>query len=188
MKRIFISLLLAVCTICMAQTQHMKFKGVPMEGSIREFANQLSKKGFTSLGVDNGVALLSGEFASYKGCTIGAVSDQSGMVCKVVVIFPEMDKWGDLEHCYMIFKSMLSEKYGKPKECTELFQDKYVDDDSDRLYAVKFDQCKYISAFTGDNGEIKLEITHQRMSCFVRLTYYDNANQEALRKQIMEDL
>ena len=32
MRELILSLLLAVCTVCTAQTNHMKFKGVPMEG------------------------------------------------------------------------------------------------------------------------------------------------------------
>ena len=38
------------------------------------------------------------------------------MICKVSVIFPAMDKLGDLERCYSNYKSMLSEKYGDPKD------------------------------------------------------------------------
>ena len=38
------------------------------------------------------------------------------------------------------------------------------------------------------NGEIQLEITNQSMTCYVMLSYFDNANQEKLRKQIMDDL
>lgn len=37
-----------------------------------------------------------------------------------------MDKWGDLERCYSNYKSMLSEKYGDPKDCVENFQHDYV--------------------------------------------------------------
>lgn len=36
--------------------------------------------------------------------------------------------------------------------------------------------------------KIQLEITHQSMTCYVMLSYFDNANQEKLRKQIMDDL
>lgn len=50
------------------------------------------------------------------------------------------------------------------------------------------DRCKYYSIFDGDNGEIQLEITHQSFSCYVMLSYLDNANQEKLRKHIMDDL
>ena len=43
--------------------------------------------------------------------------DKNGMICKVSVAFPEMEKWGDFERCYLNYKSMLSEKYGEPKDC-----------------------------------------------------------------------
>ena len=96
MKQFVLSLLIAVCTVCNAQTGHMKFKGVPMEGTLQSFTTKLKAKGFTPVGIQDGVSLLKGEFAGYKNCTIGAVADKSGMICKVSVIFPEMDKWGDL--------------------------------------------------------------------------------------------
>ena len=47
-------------------------------------------------------------------------ADKNGMICKVSVAFPEMEKWGDLERCYLNYKSMLSEKYGEPKDCLGL--------------------------------------------------------------------
>ena len=93
MKHFLLTLLLTfIVGVCSAQTEHMKFKGV-----------------------QDGVSLLKGEFAGYKDCTICAVADKSGMICKVSVIFPAMDKWGDLERCYSNYKSMLSEKYGAPE-------------------------------------------------------------------------
>ena len=143
-----------------AQTEHMKFKGVPMEGTLQTFTSKLKAKGFMPIGVQDGVSLLKGEFAGYKDCTIGAVADKSGIICKVSVIFPAMDKWGDLERCYSNYKSMLSEKYGDPKDCVENFQHDYVNDDSSKKYELEMDRCKYYSIFNGDNGEIQLEITH----------------------------
>lgn len=116
MKHFLLTLLLTfIVGVCSAQTEHMKFKGVPMEGTLQTFTSKLKAKGFMPIGVQDGVSLLKGEFAGYKDCTIGAVADKSGMICKVSVIFPAMDKWGDLERCYLNYKSMLSEKYGAPQ-------------------------------------------------------------------------
>lgn len=93
MKRLFsMMLLFAVAMVGYAQSNHMKFKGVPMEGTLQSFTNQLKAKGFTPIGIEDGVSLLTGEFAGYKDCTIGAVADKSGMICKVSVIFPTMEK------------------------------------------------------------------------------------------------
>ena len=189
MKHLFLTLILTFAVgIGYAQTEHMKFKGIPMEGTLQSFTNQLKTKGFMPIGIQDGVSLLKGEFAGYKDCTIGAVADKSGMICKVSVFFPEMEKWGDLERCYLNYKSMLTEKYGDPKDCVERFQSSYADDDNSKKYELKMDRCKYYSIFSGDNGEIQLEITHQSFTCYVMLSYFDNANQDKLRKQIMDDL
>lgn len=189
MKQLILSLLLAVCTVCSAQTNHMKFKGIPMEGTLQSFTTKLKAKGFTPVGIQDGVSLLKGEFAGYKNCTIGAIADKSGMICKVSVIFPDMDKWGELEKCYENYKSMLTEKYGNPVKCEEYFSEGYNGDSSEKMYGVEFDKYKYYSVFSCDEGEIQLEISHNGVSsCYVMLSYFDNANQDKLRKQIMDDL
>ena len=189
MRHFFFALLLAVCTVCSAQTNHMKFKGIPMEGTLQSFTAKLKAKGFTPIGTQDGVSLLTGEFAGYKSCTIGAVADKSGMICKVSVIFPNMDKWGDLERCYSSYKSMLTEKYGEPAMCEESFSDGYGGDDANKMYGVEFDKYKYYSVFRTELGDIQLEVSHNGVSaCYVMLSYYDNANQDKLRQQIMDDL
>lgn len=189
MKHFLLTLLLTFAVgIGYAQTEHMKFKGIPMEGTLQTFTTKLKTKGFTPIGIQDGVSMLTGEFAGYKNCTIGAVADKSGMICKVSVIFPEMEKWGDLERCYLNYKSMLTEKYGDPKDCVERFQNSYANDDNSKKCELEVDRCKYYSIFSSDNGEIQLEITHKRFTCYVMLSYFDNANQEKLRKQIMDDL
>ncbi len=99
-----------------------------------------------------------------------------------------MDKWGDLESCYLNYKSMLSEKYGEPTKCVEEFQNEYADDDNSKLYELGMDRCKYYSVFPGNNGDIQLEITHQDFDCNVMISYFDKANQDKLRQQIMDDL
>ena len=63
-----------------------------MEGTLQSFTNKLAAKGYTPIGTQDGVSILKGEFAGYKDCTIGAVSDKSGMVCKVAVMFPAMEE------------------------------------------------------------------------------------------------
>ena len=91
MKQYLLTLLLTFAVgIGYAQTEHMKFKGIPMEGTLQSFTNQLKTKGFMPIGIQDGVSLQKGEFAGYKDCTIGAVADKSGMICKVSVFFPEI--------------------------------------------------------------------------------------------------
>ena len=190
MRYLLLTLMLTLAVgLCNAQTEHMKFKGIPMEGTLQTFTAKLKAKGYTPKGLRDGVSMLTGDFAGYKSCIIGAVADNSGMVCKVSVIFPDMDKWKDLEQCYSNYKSMLTEKYGDPIACEESFNDYYGDDDASKMYDVKFDKYKYYSVFQSELGEVQLEISHDGViSCYVVLSYFDNANQDKLRQQIMDDL
>lgn len=190
MRHLLLTILLTfVVGICSAENEHMKFKGIPIEGSLQTFTTKLKAKGYTPIGIQDGVSLLTGEFAGYKKCTIGAIADQSGMIFKVSVIFPDMDKWAELEICYSNIKSMLTEKYGKPSICEESFNDSYGRDDASKMYGVQFDKYKYYSVFGSELGTIKLEIFHNGVtSCYVMLSYFDYANQSKLRQQIMDDL
>ena len=71
MKHFLLTLLLTfIVSVCSAQTEHMKFKGVPMEGTLQTFTSKLKAKGFMPIGVQDGVSLLKGEFAGYKDCTL----------------------------------------------------------------------------------------------------------------------
>lgn len=166
----------------------MKFKGIPMEGTLQSFTNKLKEKGYALQGIQDGVAVLKGEFAGYKDCKLIVVTDKSGTLCKTVVIFPKMDKWAQLETCYNRYKSMLSEKYGNPSDCVEHFDNSYVDDDNGRMHELRMDRCKYITMFETDKGSIRLKIEYENFESHVVLSYFDGVNQEKLRKQIMDDL
>ena len=56
MKHFLLTLLLTfIVGVCSAQTEHMKFKGVPMEGTLQTFTSKLKAKGFMPIGVQDGV-------------------------------------------------------------------------------------------------------------------------------------
>ena len=61
-----ISLIFA--TAVFAQETHLKFKGVPIDGSLTEFVSKMKTAGFTHTGTDHGIASLKGDFAGYKNC------------------------------------------------------------------------------------------------------------------------
>ena len=55
MKHLFFTVLFSVLvSVCSAQTNHMKFKGVPMEGTLNSFVQKLKDKGFTYIGAQVG--------------------------------------------------------------------------------------------------------------------------------------
>ena len=177
MKQLILSLLLAVCTVCNAQTNHMKFKGIPIEGTLDSFVQKLKSKGFTYLGQQDGMALLKGEFAATKGCTVGVArfSDRD-QVNLVAVIFPEEESWSGITKSYYTLKDMLTEKYGTP-ECIEEFSDRTPSDDFLKFHALL------------ENGKIQLTMKKQDYnSAAVILRYIDKANADETRKKVMDDL
>lgn len=173
-----------------AQTGHLNFKGVPIDGPLTTFVGKLKQKGLKHVGTENGASLLKGNFASYKDCTIAASAYDNGDVNKVIVVFPSRKTWSDLYHNYASLKSMLTEKYGNPETVEETFQGyDQPSDDGDRMYKVQFDECRYISDFVTDGGIIELRIEHSGVfECFVILIYKDTVNSEKIRSSAIDDL
>lgn len=194
MKKLFFSLIVSLITLTsFAQTDspHLSFKGVPIDGTLNEYVQKMKEKGFTCLGIEDGFALLYGDFAAYKGCTVGVTTlDQKDLVSKITVIFPNCDTWATLENNYLSLKEMLTEKYGKPADVIEKFQGySQPRDDNSKLYEVKFDKCKYITTFETPKGDIQLSIEHENvLKCFVVLSYFDKINGDIIRAKAMDDL
>ncbi|OIQ30498.1 MAG: hypothetical protein BM564_03790 [Bacteroidetes bacterium MedPE-SWsnd-G2] len=173
------------------ESSHMTFKGVPIDGTLTDFVFKLKTHGFDKIQTKDGAAILTGEFASFKRCLIGVHSlKQRDLVSQITVIFPEKEKWSNLSSDYFYLRDLLTEKYGKPAETIQKF-DTYSepDDDSSKLYAVQFDNCKYSTTYETEKGTIQLMIDHTGVSsCYVRLTYFDEINGNLIRKKAMEDL
>ena len=171
--------------------EHMTFKGVPIDGTLNEYVSKMKQSGFTLIRKEDGVAMLKGDFAAYKGCIIGvATLKGKDLVSKITVIFPEQETWSSLSSNYYNLKELLTEKYGEPSEIVEKF-DTYSEpaDDGDRMHAVEMDRCKYYTTYELENGSIQISIDHQSvMSCFVMLTYFDKINSEKVRQKAIDDL
>ena len=194
MKRIISILIFACIAIGMSaqETQeHLKFKGIPIDGTVSNFVAKLKQKGYTHLTTSDGVALLNGEFAAYKDCTIGVVSSKGrDSVCKVAVIFPATDTWSALERNYLSLKNMLTTKYGEPSDCVETFQSDYQPtDDNRKKHELGMDRCKYYTIFSTEQGNIQLELKHEGLiKYYVVLSYFDAINQQAVLSDAMDDL
>lgn len=172
-------------------TDHLVFKGVPIDGTLNDYISKLKKSGFSHLGTEKGIAMLEGDFAAYKNCIVGvATLKQKDLVSKITVIFPEQDTWSSLSSNYFSLKELLTEKYGEPSESVEDFQTSIQpEDDSDKMYQVEFDRCKYSTTYESEKGSIELLIDHDGViSSFVRLSYFDKINGSIIRAKAISDL
>ena len=197
MKKLFSSLLLAVVVMTgFAQvkqdtSQHLTFKGVPIDGTLDDYVSKMKQSGFTIIQTKDGTAILNGDFAGYKDCNIGVSTlKQKDLVHKISVIFSKKDTWSTLSGDYFDLKQMLTEKYGKPSQVVEKF-DGYSEprDDRSKMYEVQFDRCKYYSIWETDKGDIQLSIAHNSVtSCFITLAYFDKINSDKIKAKAKDDL
>ena len=197
MKKLFLTLicLFAVC-VSYAQTdnavaeRHLKFKGIPIDGTPSEFGTKLKEAGFFYVEIIDGTRWYNGPFAGYNNCDV-AVKANNNLVYEVVVIFPKDYSWSQLYNTYSSLKDMLSTKYGKP-EFKEAFENtpsyKDINDDNVKYSEVSYGRCSYWSSFISlvdGLGIIALEI---KDSCRVGLHYTDYYNVKKKESAAINDL
>jgi hypothetical protein len=195
MKTKIILLFLAhfsICSLTYSQSSdHLIFKGVPIDGTLKEYVTKMEQDGFKNLGTENGIAILNGEFAGYKDCNVSVSTlKQKDLVYKISVTFPKKETWSTLSENYFDLKEMLTEKYGNPLEVIEKFDnDSKPRDDGDKMYNVKIDNCKYYSIWKTEKGEIHLSIQHESvMRCYIQLSYSDKINSNIIKTKAKGDL
>jgi hypothetical protein len=193
MRTIFLTFIVALTsTLTFAQTsEHLLFKGVPVDGTLNEYVSKMKQSGFTHILTDDGTAILNGDFAGYKDCSVRvATLKQKDLVYKIAVNFPNKDTWSRLSANYLDLKEMLTEKYGKPSDKVEKF-DGYSQPENDfsKMSAVYSDRCKFYSVWNTDKGEIQLSIDHESMlRCFVKILYFDKVNGAIINAKAKDDL
>ena len=194
MRRIIISILTIFASIAVfAQTesQHLTFKGVPIDGTLNQFVSKMRTKGFVGTVNRDGTAALKGDFAGYKGCVIIVSTLQNkDLVSTIGVVFPECNTWETLERNYLQLKEMLTTKYGEPAKVVEKFQNpRSASDDSSKLHELKMDRCNYQTTFKTTKGDILLRLINGDYgSCHVLLAYYDKINRLEVEAAALEDL
>ena len=193
MKKIVVTLFLLMSfTLIFAQSsEHLKFKGVPIDGTLNEYVSKMKQAGFQLIGTDDGVALLEGEFAGYRGCLIAVSTLKSVNVVNTIgVVFPAREDWSSLEGDYEHLKSMLTEKYGEPSDVVEKFQGYgNPQTDQEKWINIMTDNYTWYTIFETENGDIQLSLEKGDYGeYFVLLKYFDKINTEAVRSAAMEDL
>lgn len=193
-KFLFVAICALFATVAFAQSsesEHLTFKGVPIDGTLSQYVAKMKAAGFSYLGEEDGTALLKGDFAGFKGCTIG-VSTLEGVdvVNRIVVLFTPYDEWSSLERDYNHLKDMLTKKYGEPSEEVEKFDNKYrADDNRSKMHELSMDRCTWFTTFSTEKGDIQLALSkYNYTSGVVVLKYFDKINTDAVMTAAMDDL
>lgn len=188
------SLVTLVCLIMMggimAQEEHLSFKGVPINGTLKQYTAVMVKAGFKSEGTQDGISFLSGDFAGFKNCIVGVATVKNcDVVNRIAVLFPEKETWSALLGDYEHLKDLLTEKYGEPEQNVERFNDRLYSDNS-KIYAVNNGELEWYAIFSTELGDIELTLVGGTIGyeARVRLTYWDAKNSATVRQNALNDL
>ena len=193
MKKLLVTV---VCLVMMgglmAQEEHLSFKGVPINGTLKQYTAAMVKAGFKSEGTQDGLSLLSGDFAGFKGCIVGVSTlTNCDVVNRIVVLFPEKDTWSSLMGDYEHLKSLLTTKYGEPDVVQEYFTGYAGRTDSDaiKMSALHSEELEWYTIFKTELGNIELSVVSASYGKgMVRLGYYDKKNTETVTQSALDDL
>lgn len=193
MKKLLVTLACLVIMGGIMAQEHLSFKGVPIDGTLKQYTAAMVKAGFKSEGTTNdGTALLSGDFAGYKGCYVGVSTLKNcDVVNRIVVLFPEKDTWSSLMSDYEHLKSMLTTKYGEPSMNREYFTGYAGKTDSDgiKMSALHNEELEWFTVYSTDLGNIELSVVSASYGQgMVRLGYFDKKNTETVHQNALDDL
>lgn len=192
MKRIIfltVFLLISLASFAQTPTEHLTFKGVPIEGSMAGFCEKLKTKGFTLIGQDNNITLFSGDFTGRKATVGVAATDDGKNVFSVGVLFDPSGEWNTLVNTYEYYKDLYTRKYGKPTISKEN-NPAHSDSNTALMAEVHQGTVVYGSTWEVTGGDIQLSIEKSFgvYEGMVMIRYRDSQNIEAKIQNDLEDI
>lgn len=186
---LFVFMVIALTSYAQSNSEHLSFKGIPIEGSMSEFCQKLKAKGFTSLGIKNDVSLFMGDFTG-RNATIGVTATEDGQsVFAVTVLFDPSGEWSNLVDIYNYYKDLYIRKYGKPTISKE--SNPARSDSNSALMAEVYDGTViWGSAWevTGGDIELSIEKTTGFYEGMVVIRYRDSQNIEIKIQKDLEEI
>ena len=115
MRKLFLSALLS-CLVVLAtqaqETEHLQFMGIPINGQIKEFQSELSKKGFKRKSyASDGIRKYTGFFSGEDVELLVSFDKKTKNVYQVGVLIPCYTSSDVAEHKYRDYKYKLESKY-----------------------------------------------------------------------------
>ena len=192
MTSLKLSLILLFLSISAYGQQHLCFEGIPIDGSLAEFTNAMTKLGYTHDGTQDSMVIFTGDFHDFKNCLIGVSTPKDyDEVNLIGVLLPERLTWEMILSDYHTLKNMLIDQYGWPKKIAEYTPQNIADSSSTViLQALHREEVLWQATYTTALGNIILSIVYgsQINTGMVLVQYYDAINSDPGRKEAMDDL
>lgn len=186
MKKIFVTLFLLILSCGVyAQTEHMKFMGIPINGSISNFQQKLEAKGvkldkLISPQLPVGMRVYDGVFSGERARIYVYFDEKTKTVYRAKAVIENITK-GNAENKFEKFASMLKEKYinGYAKDSE---QDGYPSLCIGILEANNEDFLGFVSMYMNNPRDVLDD------SVFLHIDYEDEKNSQSHKNNNMDDL
>ena len=190
MKRLIVFAVALLFSIAaFAQDVHLKFKGIPVDGNYKVFAEKLIQKGFKQKEVTPDGIVLTGNYMAEPEVIVVVYPDPtSKCVSTVAAMIDAGDNWASIERKYYSVVDTYKEKYGEPKEHVEEFDTEYSSSDLFRRSALQEGRCNYKSQWEVEGGSITISLLYLSFDYYVVCAYLDEQNVKALHQTIIDDI
>ena len=178
MKRLITIALILICSFTAVAQEHLKFKGIPIDGKYDDFSKAMVTAGFQKypdLDSDNFRAF-EGEFMN-RDSKIIVYHTEKGLVYRVMVLH-EYDSWRKLSSAFDDAAELYTTKYGLPSSKFAFFSEPYENGDGYELQALRKDKCHYLYTWDVPWGVIGIRLVAYGDSYFLAMVYEDTMNTE----------
>jgi hypothetical protein len=184
MKKYLLLFVLLFQFVCTNAQDHLKFRGIPINGNIENFILKMRSIGYEKVCQINDGALMKGEFAGMN-CEVTIIcSQKTHTVAKIVIDSPKYYDWVSIKMDYLKYKDQYSKKYGNLTS-DEYFIDPYHEGDGLELQAISSNKGIYSFSYTDGNGVVYLKISNDSTLSF---GYEDKENMHILAKEEEEKI
>ena len=173
----------------MQSHEHLKFKGIPIDGTPEAFTDQLIAKGFSNYTLIDGTHIVEGPFAGYDKARV-YVKSTNNIVYMVSAYIDLSNNWSSVKSDYLRIKESLTRKYNVKPDSEEIFPKYLAEGSGLEFSAFKQGKAKYESVFPVQYGVINLAILAMPSTgnFSLLLTYYDSANAVSYIQNAEDDL
>ena len=183
MKKLLLTICsLLFCVLSYAQTEHLMFKGLPIDSSKQEFVKELQRQGYVYVDDDK----LSGTFIGRDSYVFIYDTPITNTVWQVGVLFKSTyDTWSLIKRIYDDLVDVYTKKYGAPILDQKEFKSPWREGDGHELFALRSDRCVYRTVFVYIKDGMDIGCVEIRMAndCRIIILYEDSINSDLLTKE-----
>ena len=190
MKRFLCVIMAVVMFLPLFAQERMQFKGIPMEGTVKNFASKLVQKKFKVVEEDADATVLQGTFAGRIGAYVilYPISERNSNIGQITVLVEAGENWNTIKENYEDVVDLYTEKYGEPKGHLEEFEGDVISE----IVSLREDKCIYTSYWEFEYGSIEVLLKSLPFPIikndFVVITYRDDESNKQIRKDMLEDI